>query len=194
MRILGRSSTSMSQPTRCLPCFARRWLGNPTGLRSWCAFAASQPMRGALPIDSKCCLPSRAQIRSTNIRPPPDWRNSGTSVAANSNPAWPSAGQLFLPWRACLDFDLQPDLHDLRGRDPEIGRREIGIEVHRGEQCLSPCGHAWHLVVGYDHHPAEVVGDQLGIDPLQAGIAAGELQAFDYLWVFHEAVMQENPG
>jgi hypothetical protein len=41
-----------------------------------------------------------------------------------------------------LYFDFETNLHDLRGWNSEIRRREIGVEVHGGEQGFSPDRHA----------------------------------------------------
>ena len=70
---------------------------------------------------------------------------------------------------ATLNLDFQTDLHDLGGRNPEICGRKIGIEVHRGEQGLSPGRHAGSLA-GDHHHPPEIVGDVLRIDAMKFGL------------------------
>ena len=40
------------------------------------------------------------------------------------------------------NFDFETHLHDLSGRDSEIRCRQVGVEVHGGEQGLSPDRHA----------------------------------------------------
>ena len=47
---------------------------------------------------------------------------------------------------ATLYFDFETNFYDLRGRNSEIRRREVGVEVHRGEQGFSPDCHARRLV------------------------------------------------
>ena len=57
---------------------------------------------------------------------------------------------------ACLDAfaDFEADLDDLVRRYPEVGGRQIGIEVHRREEPLSPYRHPRHFAAGYNHDPA----------------------------------------
>src|SRR5690348_3465070 len=47
---------------------------------------------------------------------------------------------------ASLNFDFEANLYDLGGRNSEIRRREVGVEMHGGEQRFSPHRHACHLV------------------------------------------------
>jgi hypothetical protein len=41
-------------------------------------------------------------------------------------------------------ISTETDLHDLRGQDPKMRGREIGVEMHRGEQGFSPDRHSTH--------------------------------------------------
>jgi len=43
---------------------------------------------------------------------------------------------------AKLNFDFETHLHNLSGRDSEIRRWQVGVEVHGGEQGLPPDRHA----------------------------------------------------
>src|ERR1700741_3340022 len=43
-----------------------------------------------------------------------------------------------IPFKVGSDLDFEPDLDNLCGRYPEIGDREIGVEVHRREGMLPP--------------------------------------------------------
>ena len=94
--------------------------------------------------------------------------------------------------KPALYFDFEPDLHDLRDWNPEIRRREIGVEVHGGEQGFSPHRHARCFVGGDHHHPPEIIGDGLGIDAPKLRMEAGELQPVHHVRGFHEAEIEEN--
>src|ERR1700751_3015000 len=84
------------------------------------------------------------------------------------------------------------DLDALGGRHPEISGREIGVEVHHGEQRFSPESHAGCLASGNHHHPPEIIRDVLRIDPTKFRLETGELQPFHHVRRFHEAEIEEN--
>src|SRR5205085_11081514 len=46
------------------------------------------------------------------------------------------------------DLDFEAHLDDLSVGHAEIGHRQIGVEVHRGEETFSPNGPAGHLAAG----------------------------------------------
>jgi len=95
------------------------------------------------------------------------------------------------------DLDFETDLDDLDFRDAEIGGREIGIEVHRGEEPLPPHDHPRHLAARDDHHPAKVISDLLGDDVPQVGIPTGEPQPIHDIGVLHKSELKDhssNPG
>src|SRR6267142_2442730 len=71
---------------------------------------------------------------------------------------------VFRPSVRTLYLDFDTDLYDLGGRNPEIRGREIGVEVHHGEQGFSPNSHAGCLAAGDHHHPPEIICDVLRID------------------------------
>ncbi len=85
-------------------------------------------------------------------------------------------------------------LYDLGGRNPEIRGREIGAEMHHGEQGFSPDSHAGCLAGGDHHHPPEIICDVLRIDTAKFRLEAGELQPLHHVRCFHEAEMQEDAG
>src|ERR1700730_17857878 len=91
-------------------------------------------------------------------------------------------------------LDLETELYDLGGRNPEIRSREIGVEVHHGEQGFSPDSHAACLAAGDHHHPPEIICDVLRIDAARFRLEAGELQLFHHVRCFHEAEMEEDAG
>ena len=69
------------------------------------------------------------------------------------SPTWTRpGGPVFLPSVRTLYLDFEADLYDLGGRNPEIRGREIGVEVHHGEQGFSPGSHAGCLAAGDHHH------------------------------------------
>ena len=80
-----------------------------------------------------------------------------------SDYSWQSGGDRRLA-AGLSDLDLQPDLNDLCRRYAEIGRREIGVEVHRCKQPLTPNRQPRHFAAGDHHHAAKIIGDLLGID------------------------------
>jgi hypothetical protein len=51
------------------------------------------------------------------------------------------------------NLHLEADLDHLCGWNPEIGRWQVGIEVHCREQPLAPYRHAGHLAARDDHDP-----------------------------------------
>ena len=102
--------------------------------------------------------------------------------------SWTKSGGFF------VNLDLESNLYDLCGWHAEIGSWEIGVEVHRREERLSPDGHAWRLTSWNHHHPPGVIGDLFGVDASQAGIATGAFQPYHHMGNFHESEAQDNPG
>src|SRR6478672_5929011 len=119
--------------------------------------------------------------RCFRMRPSPTWTRPGRPVFR------PSV-------RTTLYLDFETDLYDLSGRNPEIRGREIGVEVHHGEQGFSPASHAGRFAAWNHHHPSEIIGDVLRIDAAKFRLLAGELQPVHHVRCFHEAEMQEDAG
>src|ERR1700747_2078430 len=107
---------------------------------------------------------------------------------------WVPHGSSSVPAIRELYLDFNTDLYDLGGRNPEISGREIGVEVHHGEQRFSPESHAGCLASGNHHHPPEIIRDVLRIDPTKFRLETGELQPFHHVRRFHEAEIEENAG
>src|SRR3984893_18816285 len=100
--------------------------------------------------------------RCFRIRPSLTWTRPGRPV--------------FRPSVRTLYLDFETDLYDLGGRNPEIRGREIGVEVHHGEQGFSPDSHAGWLAAGDHHHSPEIIRDVLRIDAENDGLEAGNIQ------------------
>ena len=96
--------------------------------------------------------------------------------------------------KPALYFDFEPDLHDLRDWNPEIRCREVGVEVHGGEQGFSPDRHARCFIGGDHHHRPEIIGDGLGIDAPKLRMEAGELQPVHDVGMLHKSKVQSHPG
>src|ERR1700730_6856580 len=106
---------------------------------------------------------------------------------------WTRLGRpAFRPSVRTLYLDFETDLYDLGGRNPEIRGREIGVEVHRGEQGFSPDSHAGCFAGGDYHHPPEIICDVLRIDAAKFRLEAGELQPLHHVRCFHETEMEED--
>src|ERR1700704_2552072 len=118
--------------------------------------------------------------RCFRIRPSPTWTRPGRPV--------------FRPSVRTLYLDFETDLYDLGGRNPEIRGREIGVEVHHGEEGFSPDSHAGCLAAGDHHHSPEIICDVLRFDAAKFGLEARELQPLHHVRRFHEAEMQEDTG
>src|SRR5262249_39093440 len=86
------------------------------------------------------------------------------------------------------------DLDDLVRRYPEVGGRQIGIEVHRREYTLSPYRHPGHFAARNNHHSSRVERDLLRVDPAQTGVAAGESQPLHDIGMFHKSKAQQASG
>src|ERR1700730_7790439 len=114
------------------------------------------------------------------LRPSPTWTRSGRPV--------------FRPSLRTLYLHLETDLYDLGGRNSEIRGREIGVQMHHGEQGFSPDSHAGWLAAGDHHHPPEIIRDVLRIDAAKFRLEAGELQPLHHVRCFHEAEMEEDTG
>ena len=63
-----------------------------------------------------------------------------------------------------LNLELDPDFHDLRAGDLEIGAGPLGVVMHEGEQSLAPAGEPGtppgrndRLVAGVVDRPGEIV-------------------------------------
>src|SRR5690348_6386893 len=85
------------------------------------------------------------------------------------------------------NLHFKADLDDLVRRYPEVGGRQIGIEVHRREYTLSPYRHPGHFAARNNHHSSRVERDLLRVDPAQTGVAAGESQPLHDIGMFHKS-------
>ena len=75
-----------------------------------------------------------------------------------------------------LYFDFETDLDNLGGRNAEICRWKISVEVHCGEQGFSPSRHAARLATGDYHHPPKIISYVIRIDAVECGIETGKFE------------------
>ena len=74
------------------------------------------------------------------------------------------------------NLDFETDLDNLRCRYAEISGRQIGVEMHRRKDPLTPNRHPGDDTTGHNHDPARVKGDSIGVDAAQSRVAAGEFE------------------
>ena len=63
----------------------------------------------------------------------------------------------------------------MRGGHAKIGRRQVGIEVHRREQMLAPHRHTGHFPARDHHNSPRIKSDLFRVDAMQGWDPAGQL-------------------